>query len=292
VTSSALQTTYSTQNGIPATGWDATNGVPINPLTLYTSGNSLVFAIQEVWSKEPSSPDPILKAELRTGSTLLATTSTRDSAGILTFPSIAASVLPVGIDNLFVRIYSKASTYTFTGVGYLDTPNQPITIASGSGGGGNGGGGGCFVPETYVLTVDGPKKIKDINIGDLIITLSENNFVHATGSLAPYRVSDKLVHNDREYATLNINGVLTTDEHLWATTGNTFDRADTISKIIAIDLSESKTLPVSIAAIKLTGPVVPEVLNLTVDEARTFLVAPSMFGPWSLVHNIKSKSIL
>jgi hypothetical protein len=57
---------------------------------------------------------------------------------------------------------------------------------------------------------------------------------------------------------------------------------------MALDLIDQT--PVAIAAVKLTGSVVPEVQNLTVEDAHTFLVAPSMFGPWFLVHNTKKQT--
>ena len=294
-TQAPVTITWTSVGGIPATSWvSPSGGTAPTPLALFRTSTNLVFGIKEVWQKEPSSQEPVLRAELRLGAgTLLATATTRNAAGTLVFPSIPSSIIPIGANTLFVRIFSKATGYTWTAPGYLDTPAQPITMAltgsTGSGGGGGGGGGGCFVPETYVMTVDGPKKIKDIKIGDLIMTISEKDYEAGISGIRPFKVSDKLIHSDKPYGTLNINGVLTTSEHLWATIGNTFDRSDAITKVMAIDLADQSVVPV--AVIKLEGPVVAEVQNLTVEEAHTFLVAPSMFGPWSLVHNMKSQNL-
>ena len=290
--------------GIPITTWQTdVNNVYAFPSTPPSFYNQVGwnFYVQEVWSYAGGGLDSILRAELRNGTTnaVIATTTTRSAdplsilptLGPLYFPNVNLSSLGVGTSNIYIRLYSKATSYTFSGVGYIDTPLQPLTMTSNSNGGGGGAWiGGCFTPETYIMTVDGPKKIANVNIGDLLLTVSDADFTNnVANSLKPYKVTDKLIHQDAPYHTLNINGILTTNEHLWATSDAIFDRADAIKKTVVVDLQDQSL--VTVAAITIEGPVVPLVMNLTVETAHTFLVSPSMFGPWTLVHNMKSESL-
>jgi len=63
-------------------------------------------------------------------------------------------------------------------------------------------GGGCFVPESYVNTLDGVKMIKDINIGDFVLT-HKNRY-------------KEVIHKfeyDKDETLLRINNIECTKNH-------------------------------------------------------------------------------
>jgi hypothetical protein len=134
----------------------------------------------------------------------------------------------------------------------------------------------CFAPNTYVATPTGPVRIVDLAIGDRVYSIPENG-----GSLSINKVENVIV-TDGQHSTLSINGILTTPEHPWHD-GEQWVRAGSLRSAVAVDLTTRES--VVVPAVTLAGAVLPQVVNLTVADDHTFLVAATPEGPWYWVHN-------
>jgi hypothetical protein len=276
--------------GIPASTWVASSTGTSGAVPSLNGGAS--FGIQELWGYKSAgaSFDSILKQELRVtgpGKTdeLVKSVTARDPNGYLEIANVDTSAWTAGYYDFVFRIYSKATTYSFDGVnqGYIDTPAQSFRVAHST-----GGGGGCFAGKTYVMTVDGPKTIDSIKVDALVMSASDVDFQAGNFTLTPKKTLAVLVHDDRAYETVNLNGILTTPEHPWATSDREFTEVSEMtdaSLVMSVDILHNETYPVS--AIQIPGPDLETVYNLTIEDTHTYLVAPSIFGPWYLVHNAK-----
>ena len=173
---------------------------------------------------------------------------------------------------------TTAYSVTCTGTGGSGSASATVTVTAGGGGGG-GGGGGCFSSDTLVTMADGTTKaIKDVRVGDMVLGADP-----ATGALVINEVTATLVHNDKAYAMLRINGtLLVTPEHevkivrngasLWTDAGSV--------KIGDALIAESGAL-VPVTSIT-DGPTLPTVYNLTTFPSHTY------FAGGVVVHNVKA----
>lgn len=91
------------------------------------------------------------------------------------------------------------------------------------------GGGRCLGAETLVLTIDGYKKIKDVNIGDLVPSIQENGYVEVK------RVVDKFTSTPTEksilFKTKNGENIICSQDHSFLF-GDTYVEASDIARII------------------------------------------------------------
>lgn len=259
--------------GIPT----AANGWQTNQ-TLHTSYPALTMPFG-MYVNPPTNLEGVSKGEMYMSgpgmTEVLVSSSTTVTPNGLEFaiPQTTWAQTPT---SMRVKFFSKATAY---GTGYVFTPPQAIQFAT------TGGGGSCFGAGTYVLTVDGPKPISELVIGSHILTISEATFTSgAAPELVTARVARTLTHCGGDFATFNLNGVITTPEHPWAVDDYSFVDAGLVEqRIMSVDLTDASLTPV--AAIRLAGPRLDVVHNLTIADANTFLVAPGKFGPWFLVHN-------
>ncbi len=278
-----------TSTGLPTTTWSGT-GLASSPTPVLTTTQSI--SIGDLWGSKTvsSGVDSVLKQEIYVtgpGKTneLVSSVSGRNADGTLSFATVDTTAWSAGYYDFTFRIYSKATTYKFDGVnsGFVNTPPQSLQVSHTY-----FGGGGCFIGNTYVLTVDGPKKIEDIKVGDFVITVSDKEFEAGRFELMAKKVINKLVHSEKMYETVNLNGIITTPEHPWATSDYKFTEVSEMgdkTKVMSVDLTNKTIVPVS--AILTPDTPLSTVFNLSVEDTRTFLVAPNMFGPWYLVHNMK-----
>ena len=230
--------------------------------------------------------DNIQKVELWVNGALWITVNptvrvTGDPAGsplmVTPSPVLMVSATPYSIK---FRLFPKSTYGVAPGTAYLETPTVSIRSAS------NTGSGSCFAPNTYVLTSNGPRYIKDLVVGQMVKTISEANFKNGSNTLGNYTIQEVFKHTEGSNM-ISINGISTTLDHLWATEGGSFVTADILTSCATVNLGLGQSTVSYQPIFKTSAPAEQVVYNLHVDTAVTYLVAPSIFGPWKLVHNSK-----
>ena len=126
----------------------------------------------------------------------------------------------------------------------------------------------CFIAGTYVLALDGFKRIEDIVVGDKIMTADPDTFEIAEKTvLETYvRQVDKLVH-----ITINGEEIITTDNHPFYVQGRGFINAGSLlvgDKLISVN---GEDLIIEDHYIELTDVPV-SVYNFQVEDFHTYFV--------------------
>lgn len=126
----------------------------------------------------------------------------------------------------------------------------------------------CFIAGTYVLALDGFKRIEDIVAGDKIIAADPDTFEIAEKTVleAYVRQIDKLVH-----ITINGEEIVTTDNHPFYVQGRGFIEADSLlvgDKLVSVN---GEDLIIENYYIELTEEPV-SVYNFQVEDFHTYFV--------------------
>lgn len=204
----------------------------------------------------------------------------------LVLPSFSAAGLTAGSRKFYFKVYSKATTYAGANI---QTPDFFLNVVLTGGGPTGGGTGSCFVPETWVLTVDGAKQIKDIVPGNWVITVSEQDYLDGNCNLLTGRVQEVFKETKTQYQTAITNGIRGTVEHRWAVNSDkrkflaTKDMNGEALQIIDIHNRQIQDVAPTVTV----APDTDLVYNIHVPGLVTYLVGPSENGPWYLVHNRK-----
>ena len=131
---------------------------------------------------------------------------------------------------------------------------------------GGKGGKGCFAPSTRVLTIDGYKQIKDINIGESVAS-----FDH-TGNITYNKVSDIFRHLSEELSKIELwNGTIlfATSNHWFFTEDNSFKELRHFNSQEALVGADNSKFPIKSIELDITSG---EVYNLTVENNHTYIV--------------------
>ncbi|KRA61695.1 hypothetical protein ASD79_06155 [Caulobacter sp. Root655] len=171
-----------------------------------------------------------------------------------------------------------------------DAVDEQEAVASGElpsvGPAGQRGGGCCFVAGTLVSTREGPRRIEDIRVGDLVLSRDER-----TGENGFKPVESLVRRHDREIYVAEFeialpNGLSrvakfqTTDDHPWRSADNTWTRTDDLKPGRSILTAYGEAARV--LRIIPTGRILPT-FNLEVAEYHTYFVGEDRL--W--VHNGK-----
>lgn len=150
---------------------------------------------------------------------------------------------------------------------------------------------GCFQAGTWVLTPEGPKHIEGLRIGNKVLTIPER----AHEDDAPTLVSAEVLvvhHHHGAYVLLNLDGLGATPEHAWGTEDFAWAPTEALATGTRIRAVDASTLTwVKMKETPAAKGMVSEVFNLTVEGAKTFLVAAQPTGPFLLAHNMKIQTL-
>lgn len=156
-------------------------------------------------------------------------------------------------------------------VGGIGAPGTPGGGgANGEGGSGQGDGAqGCFIASTLVSTPGGPKPIKDIVVGDTVISYDEDGELHDKEVEAVFTFKNKELYN--------LDGVTVTGEHPFVLPNGHYKRVQSI-KVGDVLVKEDGTQH-TVKDIVNTGET-DTVYNLSVSDLHTYIAGGFRVHNW------------
>ncbi|MBI3131490.1 MAG: hypothetical protein HYZ13_09205 [Acidobacteria bacterium] len=150
---------------------------------------------------------------------------------------------------------------------------------------------GCFRAGTWILTPGVARPIESLSAGDAVLTIPDGAHEGDAPRLVAAQV-EALHQHSGMYPLLDVLGIGATPEHAWATEEGPWTATESLVAGTRIRALNGSVLGwTTLEATPASAEPAEEVYNLSVRDARTYLVAAQPEGPFLLVHNIKIQTM-